>query len=96
MVKWTLPAKTDLKRIHDYIAEDSKFYARRVVDDIVENTEKLNTLPEIGRVVPELDDENIREILIYSYRLIYEIKKEAIEILAVVHGRRDFLKAYNR
>jgi toxin ParE1/3/4 len=52
MVKWSVPARNDLKQIHDYIAKDSKFYARRVTQDIVAKTGKLTDFPEIGRVVP--------------------------------------------
>ncbi|MBF0121234.1 MAG: type II toxin-antitoxin system RelE/ParE family toxin [Desulfobacterales bacterium] len=94
MVKWTDPAKLDLKKIHDYIAEDSKYYAKRVVQDIVDKTEKLNDNPEIGRIVPEFNEPNIRELIIYSYRLIYEIKTKTVEILTIIHGKRDFVKAY--
>ena len=94
MVKWTTPAKRDLKKIHDYIAEDSKYYAKRVSQDIIAKTEKLKDFPEIGRIVPELQESNTRELIIYSYRLIYEIKRGHVEILALIHGKRDFLKAY--
>ena len=92
MVKWSRPARMDLKQIHDYIAEDSRYYAKKVVQTIVEKTEELMVFPEIGRIVPELDDPNIRELFVYSYRLIYEITPNGIEILAVIHGRRDFFE----
>lgn len=90
MVKWTTPAKLDLKQIHDYIARDSKFYAQKVSLEIVEKTEKLKIFPEIGRVVPEIGDPNIRELIIYSYRIIYEVFPDKVEILALIHGKRDF------
>jgi toxin ParE1/3/4 len=48
-------AKADLKRIFAYIAEDSKYFAKQVVRDIVKKSETLNDFPEIGRIVPELD-----------------------------------------
>ena len=95
MVKWSVPAKNDLKQIHDYIAKDSKYYAQNVVQEIVAKTETLTDSPEIGRVVPEISDQNIRELIIYSYRLIYEISKTGIEILAIIHGRRDFNSAWD-
>ena len=94
MVKWTSPAKMDLKKIYDYIAEDSKYYARQVAQDIVEKTEGLNDFPEIGRIVPEINDKKIRELIIYSYRLIYEVKNDDVDILAIIHGKRDFFSAY--
>ena len=90
MVIWSFPAKEDLKIIHDYIAKDSKVYAKKVVERIVETTEKLNEFPKIGRMVPEIDSRNVRELLIYSYRIIYEIAPNRIEILTIVHSKRDF------
>ena len=92
MVKWSRPARMDLKQIHEYIAKDSRYYAKKVVQTIVEKTEELMVFPEIGRIVPEIDDPNIRELFVYSYRLIYEISSDGIEILAVIHGRRDFFE----
>ena len=94
MVKWTRPAKRDLKKIHDYIAEDSRYYAKKVVHEILQKTNNLKDFSEKGRIVPELSDPNIRELIIYSYRLIYEIKDNQIEILTIIHGKRDFQKAY--
>lgn len=90
MVKWTTPAKEDLKQIYDYIAKDSKFYARKVSQDIVDKSEILKFFPKIGRIVPEMGDSNIRELIIYSYRLIYEIYPASVQILALVHSRRNF------
>ena len=70
MVKWSIPARNDLKQIHDYIAKDSKYYAQNVIQEIVTKTETLPEFPEIGRTVPEISDQNIRELIVYSYRLI--------------------------
>ena len=95
MVKWSVPARNDLKQIHDFIAQDSRYYARKVVQDIVAKTETLTDFPEIGRVVPEISDQTIRELLVYSYRLIYEVSSGNIEILAIIHGRRDFNSAWD-
>ena len=92
MVKWSKPAKLDLKQIHGYISRDSRFYAEKVSLEIVEKSEKLGFFPEAGRIVPEIGDSNIREIFVYSYRLIYEIFPNSIEILALIHGKREFSK----
>jgi len=94
MVKWSVPARNDLKQIHDYIAKDSKYYAQNVIQEIVAKTETLTEFPEIGRAVPEISDQNIRELIVYSYRLIYEISAAGIEIIAILHGRRDFNSAW--
>jgi toxin ParE1/3/4 len=92
VVKWSNPAKRDLKQIYDFIAKDSKFYAQKVSLELVEKSEKLEIFPEIGRIVPEMGDPKIRELLIYSYRLIYEIFPGKIEVLTLVHCKRHFTK----
>ena len=95
MVIWSLPAKKNLKQIYDYIAKDSKYYAKNVTQNIVEKTEQLSEFQEMGRVVPEIGDLNIRELIIYSYRVVYEISPRRIEILAIIHGRRNFNQAWD-
>lgn len=90
MVIWSIPAKQDLKKIYDYIARDSKYYAEKVSQDILERSVKLNEFPEIGRIVPEIGEVNIREVIVYSYRLIYEISSDKIEVLALIHCKQDF------
>jgi plasmid stabilization system protein ParE len=95
MVKWSVPAKNDLKQIHDYIAKDSKYYAQNVVQEIVAKTEKLTDFSEIGRVIPKISHQNIRELIVYSDRLLYEISATGIEILAIIHGRCDFYSAWD-
>jgi len=75
MVVWTIPAKDDLRRVYTFIAEDSRYYAAEVVDKFVTLTAKLTLFPNQGRVVPELRDPNIRELLIFSYRVIYQHKQ---------------------
>ena len=90
MVIWSLPAKADLRSIHDYIAKNSPFYAKKVVQDIREKTDVLNTNPKIGKKVAELNDDTNWELAKYSYRILYEISPQQIEILAIVHKRQDF------
>ena len=90
MVIWSIPAKNDLKQIYDYIAKDSKYYATNVVENIFSKAENLDEFPEIGRVVPEIGDENVRELIIYSYQLIYEVVPNDVQIHAIIHGKRDF------
>jgi plasmid stabilization system protein ParE len=89
MVKWTAHATAQLHHIHDRIAQDSPLYAKRVSDALVRKTFLLDELPRLGRVVPELNEETIRELSLYSYRVLYEIKTTHIDILALIHKRRD-------
>jgi toxin ParE1/3/4 len=89
VVVWAQQAVVDLRSIHDFIARDSRYYAKKVVHDIREIVDELNGLPKMGRIVPELNEEDVRELFLYSYRIIYEIKDEVIFVLAVVHQRRN-------
>lgn len=90
-IVWTEPAIEDLRNLYDYIARDSDLYASSFVERIIVAAERLSDFPRIGRVVPEAEDENIRELLNQNYRIVYRIKSEnkRIEILTVIHGRRD-------
>ena len=89
MVKWSHQAKRDLRRIFDYIAQDAPHYARKVTEDIAARTGILDELPRIGKMTPEVGDEDLRELSIYTYRIVYQIQdNDAVEILAVVHKRR--------
>ena len=88
-IVWTDPAVEDLRNLHSYIAKDSNEYASSFVEKIILSVDKLADFPKLGRVVPEADQEMIRELLYHNYRIIYRIKNELIEILTVVHGRRD-------
>jgi toxin ParE1/3/4 len=88
-IKWTDPAIESLRNLHRYIAQDSEIYASSFVQRIVLAVEKLTDFPRLGRVVPEADEDTIRELLYHNYRIIYRIKSELIEILTVIHGRRD-------
>lgn len=90
MVIWSQPAQADLKHIHDFIAEDSRHYAKKVVQEIKDKVDTLSEFPHIGKVVPEINDPAIRELHLYAYRILYEVKDDHNYVLAVVHTRRDF------
>ena len=92
MVIWSDPAKSDLRSIHDFIAKSTVHYAKKVVQDIRKRADTFDFLPNKGIKMPELDDENVREQSVYSYRIIYEIKHPDLYILAVVHKRRSLEK----
>src|SRR5206468_504942 len=86
---WTEPAIQDLRDLRDYIAADSDVHAADFIASIIRRAERLTTFPMIGRIVPEAQRENIREILFRSYRIIYRIAGERVEVIAVIHGGRD-------
>lgn len=89
-IKWTEPAVSDLQAIHSFISRDSEYYANAMVSEIIEAVDRLGSFPLSGRMVPELNDEKIREVLVGNYRVIYEISESAVQILTVLHGARDF------
>ena len=82
MVTWLDHAKADLRHIHDFIATDSRHYAKKVTQAIIDKTLRLAELPRIGKVVPEINDKDSRELHIYSYRVLYEIRTDQIHVLA--------------
>ena len=87
---WTHPSIEDLRSIRDYIARDSEYYAIDLIEQLILAAGRLVQFPRLGRVVPETQDENIRELFCESYRIIYRIVGEHVEILAIVHGRREW------
>jgi len=94
-VIWAYAAEEDLESAASYIYRDSPVYAASFVDRALEAGRSLDEFAERGRMVPELSDSSIREIFVYSYRLAYRIEDDRISILALIHGRRDFQKAWN-
>ena len=87
-VKWTEHAIEELEDIAEYILKDSEKYAQILVKQVYEMVTQLNQFPQIGRIVPEYNNPNLREILYKNYRIIYLIKDECIEIISVIHGSR--------
>jgi len=87
-VIWTDEALCDVEEIAQYIAKDSFFYASSFVTKIIDSTRRLKSFPLTGRIVPEENDESIREYFVYSYRIIYEIRNFTVYILAIIHGKR--------
>ena len=85
---WSHSALGDLANIREYIARDSRNYAKKFVDGVFTATERLSVFPRSGRVVPEIGNPNIREIGHNSYRIIYEVAEDDVNIVAIVHGRR--------
>ena len=92
-VYWTDTAEGHLDAIYDYIAQDSPEYAKRVVDRLTRRSQQIAEFPLSGRRVPEYDIDQIREIIEGSYRIIYYIKPDQIDVLAVIHGSMNILSS---
>ncbi|MBL4620766.1 MAG: type II toxin-antitoxin system RelE/ParE family toxin [Immundisolibacteraceae bacterium] len=87
-LSWSPEAVEDLQAIAEFISRDSPGYASAVVTKMVAVSRSLIETPLIGRVVPELGDQKIRERFVYSYRLIYRIRDDEILVAAIIHGKR--------
>ena len=89
-VIWTESARDALDEIITYIAQDSRQGAGHVLEAAIAAAGSLATLSERGRVVPEMNDPAIREIVVFRYRLMYRVENERVVVVAFVHGARDF------
>jgi addiction module RelE/StbE family toxin len=85
-VVWTPEAQSHLDGIYQYITSDAPFYAQGVVDKLTRRSQQLVDHPYSGRVVPAFDDRNLRELIVYPYRLIYRVMTDRIDVIAVFHG----------
>lgn len=87
---WGEVAIADLENIYDYIARDSRQYARHQIERLYQSVERLRHSPESGRHIPEFSHLPHREIIVDNYRIIYRyaVDHERILIATVVHSRR--------
>lgn len=89
-VVWARPALEDVLEIRAYIARDSPRYARAVAERIFAAVDRLYEHPLSGRVVPEVGQATVREVIEPPYRIVYRVRAEVLEVVAVVHGARQF------
>ena len=87
-VHWTRNAIKHLTSIYEYIALNSHTYATNMVDRLTRRSEQIADHPQSGRMVPEYYAEEIREVIEKPYRIIYRIKPDQIDVIAVIHGAR--------
>jgi len=90
-VLWTENALKHLLDIYEYISQNSPTYATRMVDRLTRRSEQIANFPMSGREVLEYEAEDIREVIEKPYRIIYRVKSDQIDILAVVHAARQLI-----
>lgn len=90
---YTLLAQTDLRDIHDYIAEDDPDAALDFVTQLELACEKLTKMPESGRSRSELA-RGVRSLPVKRYIIFYRVTETTIDILRVLHGARDIERIY--
>jgi addiction module RelE/StbE family toxin len=88
-LNWTELSINDLANIAEFISKDSFKYATIQVKRIRERARLLRTKPFLRRIVPEIQDDSIRELILGNYRIIYKIvSEERIDILTVHHSAK--------
>lgn len=87
-IVWSPLSIERMEEIADYIASDSPSAANRWIEAVFGKVDLLKRNPEIGRVVPELQINDIREIILGNYRIIYRYDNKQISILTVRHFKQ--------
>jgi toxin ParE1/3/4 len=89
-ILWSPQSLRDLDAIHGYIAKDSEHYAGLTIARIFSAVEQLIQFPRSGRIVPERDEPEIREVIVGRFRVVYRLQDELIEVATVFRAAREF------
>jgi addiction module RelE/StbE family toxin len=87
-ITWSPASVKNLEDIAEFISRNSPLYAPVFVQKIISSVERLVEFPLSGRIVPEFNDPNLREVIFHNHRIVYRIKENAVEIVLVTHGSR--------
>lgn len=85
---WSPLAVERAGEISDYIATDNQTAAARWLEAIFKKVEHLKLSPQSGRVVPEVGNKEIRELIYGNYRIIYRVESNRVSILTIRHGKQ--------
>jgi toxin ParE1/3/4 len=85
---WSPLAIDRASEIAEYIAQDKPSAAEKWINTVFSKVEQLKSSPEIGRVVPEIRNDQFRELIYCNYRIIYRLEKRQISILTIRHGNQ--------
>ena len=85
---WADSALDDLDCTAEYISRDSAAYAASFVRRVISAVESVHRMPESGGIVPEFDRQNLREVLVDTYRVVYSLSVSEVRIVAIIHGAR--------
>ena len=91
-VRWSSQARKDLEAISEYYREVSASYAERFEEQVLAATRRLEVFPRSGRMIPEAEDNQLREVIYREYRIMYHVDEagEEVLILTVLHSSRQF------
>ena len=87
-IRWSPRAADNLEDVCDYIAKDSEYYAALFAKKVNSVIKSIPQFPKAGRIVPEYRDDNLREKIYENYRIVYRLKGEVVEIVAICHGAK--------
>jgi plasmid stabilization system protein ParE len=93
-IRWSEEALRDVDDIAGYIARGSRQYASAFASRLFRAAEGVQLFPEAGAMVPEYERDDLREIFVGKYRLIYRVTADEVTMLAVIHGARDLRRAW--
>lgn len=85
---WAPLAVERAAEIAEYISRDNPTAAGKWIDTVFSKVERLKSFPESGRIVPEINSKDFRELIYGNYRIIYRIEKTQVSILTIRHGKQ--------
>ena len=89
-IVWAPLAIDRVSEIAEYIAQDKPSAAEKWINTVFSKVEQLKSSPQIGRIIPEIRNDQFRELIYGNYRIIYRIEKTQISILTIRHGKQIF------
>ena len=90
---WSADSRDNLRSIHHRISKDSERAADTLIDQITSSAGRLSEFPLSGRIVPEFDQEDIRELIVRNYRVVYQLIGDTVGVVRVHHGARLLRKS---
>jgi toxin ParE1/3/4 len=93
-ILWSPQSLRDLDAIREYIAKDSEHYAGLTVARIFSAVEQLIRFPRSGRIVPERDEPEIREVIVGRFRVVYRVQDKLIEVATVFRAARELRERF--
>ncbi|MGZ0168551.1 MAG: type II toxin-antitoxin system RelE/ParE family toxin [Planctomycetales bacterium] len=92
---WSDAATDDLESTAAYISRDSPAYAASFVRRVLAAAKSVQHMPESGGIVPEFDRQDLREVLVGNYRIVYSLGLSEVRIVAIVHGARELRQIFD-
>ena len=88
-IRWSPRAASNFEDVCTYISKDSEYYAALFAKKVNAVVKTIPQFPKAGRIVPEYGDENLREKIYENYRIVYRLKGELVEIVAICHSAKQ-------